>query len=181
MEGRVIKLLQDAHDSQVTRVARRIHAVTHPSPNVPLTARAAALAGCGSVGKACKLAFSYGTESDPVVVPNFLSKLTMATLHTHVPAPPPTCKSPFFPVPLKAVTYAFTRMPKKSAPHKDGWTWELFRDMAGRSSTSGLLRKFVELFANGLLPRALWKFLSSAIMIPFHKLAQMERMLLADP
>jgi hypothetical protein len=72
-------------------------------------------------------------------------------------------------------------MPKNSTPHRDGWTWELFRDMAGRSSTAGLLRKFVELFANGLLPRPLWKFMSSAIMIPFHKLAEMERMLLADP
>jgi len=181
MEGRVRELLQDAHDSQVTRVASRIHAVTQPSPKFPLTARAAALAGCGAVGKACKLAFSYGTESDPVVAANFLSKLTRATLHTHVPAPPPSCKSPFFPIPLKAVTDVFTGMPKKSAPHRDGWTWELFRDMAGRPSTSGLLRKFVELFANGLLPRALWKFLSSAIMIPFHKLAQMERLLLTDP
>ena len=34
-------------------------------------------------------------------------------------------------------------MPKKSAPHRDGWIWELFRDMVGRFSTAGLLRKFV--------------------------------------
>jgi len=53
--------------------------------------------------------------------------------------------------------------------------------MAGRPSTSGLLRKFVELFINGALPKPLWKFLSSTIMIPFHKLAQMERRLFADP
>jgi hypothetical protein len=77
----------------------------------------------------------------------------------------------FFPIPLKVVTYAFTEMPKESAPRRDGWTWELFRDMVGRPSTSGLLRKFVELFVNGILSEPLWKFMSSAIMIPFHKLA----------
>ena len=71
-------------------------------------------------------------------------------------------------------------MPKKSAPHRDGWTWELFRDMAGRPSTTSLLMKFVELFVNGALKKPLWTFLSSAIMIPFHKLAQMERLLLTD-
>jgi hypothetical protein len=127
---------------------------------------------------ACKLAFSYGIESDPIIAANFLSKLTRATLHSPVPAPPSTCKPTFFLIPLKAVTTA--GMPKKSAPHRDGWTLELFMGMDGRSSTVGLLRKFIELFANGLLPRPLWKFLSSAIIIPFHKLAQMERLLLTD-
>jgi hypothetical protein len=73
-------------------------------------------------------------------------------------------------------------MPKKSAPHRDGWTWELFRDMAGRTKTCELLRTFAELVANGKLPKPLWKFLSSAIMIPFHKLALIiERDLLEDP
>jgi hypothetical protein len=38
----------------------------------------------------------------------------------------------------------------------------------------------VELFVNGLLPKPVWMFLSSAIMIPFHKIAQMERLLLSD-
>jgi hypothetical protein len=56
---------------------------------------------------------------------------------------------------------------------RDGWTWELFKDASSRTSTVGLLRKFVELFVNGLLPKPLWIFLSSAIMIPFHKIAQM--------
>jgi hypothetical protein len=152
-------------------VARRIHDITQPSTTFVLTARAATLAGCGVVGKACKLAFSYGTESDPIVAATFLAKLTRSTLRQHVPAPPSTHKSAFVLFPLKVVTDAFTGMPKKSAPHRDGWTWELFRDMAGRPSTSGLLMKFVELFVNGTLPKPLWKFLSSAIIIPFHKLA----------
>ncbi len=53
--------------------------------------------------------------------------------------------------------------------------------MANRPKTGDLQRKFVELFANGKLPKALWKFLSTAIMIPFHKLAQAERDLMMDP
>ena len=69
---------------------------------------------------------------DPVVAATFLAKLTRSTLHKHVPAPPTTYKTTFVPIPLKTVTDAFTGMPKKSAPHRDGWTWELFRDVVGR-------------------------------------------------
>ncbi len=72
-------------------------------------------------------------------------------------------------------------MPKKPAPHRDGWTWELFKDMASRPKNAELLRTFVEMFANGKLPKPLKKFMSSAIMIPFHKLALIERDLLKDP
>jgi len=72
-------------------------------------------------------------------------------------------------------------MPKKSAPHREGWTWELFRDATNRPSTATLLRKFVDLFVNGRLPKGLWKFLSSTIKIPFHKLARLERDVLSDP
>jgi hypothetical protein len=179
--GKIVELINDAHDSQVTRVARRIHDITQPQCTFPLTTRAASLAGCGAVGKACQLAFSYGYESDPAVATTFLAKITRATLHTHVPPPPLTYSSAFVPIPLKAVTDAFTGIPKKSAPHRDGWTWELFRDMAGRPSTADLLRRFVELFANGSLPKPLWRFLSSAIMIPFHKLSRLERLLFTDP
>ena len=181
MEGQVGDLLKEAHDSQVTRVACRVHALTQPSKTFPLAARAAALAGCGAAGKACKLAFSYGTESDPAVAATFLAKLTRTVPHTHVPMPPASFKTAVLPVPIKAVTDAFTGMPKKSAPHRDGWTWELFRDMANRPRTADLLRTFVELFANGKLPKALWKFLSTTIMIPFHKLAQVERNPEMDP
>ena len=85
--------------------------------------------------------------------------------------PPSSFKTAFLPAPIKDVTNAFTGMPKKCAPHRGGWTWELFKDMANRPRTADLLSKFVELFANGKLPKALWKFLSTAIMIPFHKRA----------
>ncbi len=110
----------------------------------------------------------------------FLAKLTRSTLHTHVPAPPSSYKTTSVPIPLNAITNAFTGMPKKSAPHRDGWIWELFRDVVGRETTSSSRRKFVELFVNGSLPKVLCRFLSSTIMIPFHKLSQLERLMLLD-
>jgi hypothetical protein len=70
---------------------------------------------------------------------------------------------------------------KKKAPHRDGWTWELFKDIASRPKIAKILRSFVELFVNGKLPKPLWKFLSTAIMVPFHKHALVERDLLKDP
>ena len=118
--GRVSDLINDAHESQVNRVARKIHNITQPAPTFPLTPGAASLAGCGAVRKACQLAFSYGNESNPVIAATFLAKLTRATLHTHIPAPPSSYKSEFVRIPLKAVIDAFTGMPKKSAPHRDG-------------------------------------------------------------
>jgi hypothetical protein len=121
-DGQIAELLSDAHDSQVTRVACRVHALTVPTSSFPLVARAASLAGCGVVGKACKLVFSYGIESNPIVAATFLAKLTRTTPHTHVPSPPSSFKTPFVPIPIKAITDAFTGMPKKSAPHRDGWT-----------------------------------------------------------
>jgi hypothetical protein len=93
-------------------VACRVIALTQPSQYFPLTARVVVLAGCGAVGKACKLAFLYGTETDPVVAGTFLAKLTRAVPHTHVPMPPATYKTAHLPIPIKAVFDAFTRMPK---------------------------------------------------------------------
>jgi hypothetical protein len=181
MDGQIEDILIEAHDSQVTRVACHIHALTQPPQTFPRTAKAAALAWSGVVGKACRLAFSYGTESDPIVATTFLTKLTRTIPHTHVPLPSPSYKTAFVPIPIKAVIETFACMPKKSAPHIDGWTWELFMDMSNRPKTADLLRKFVELFLNGKLPKPLWKFLSTAIMISFHKLALAERDMLADP
>jgi len=70
---------------------------------------------------------------------------------------------------LKAVTDAFSGMPKKSVAHRDGWTWELLRDAAQTPSTEALLRKFGERFSNGTLPEILWAYLASALLYPFHK------------
>jgi hypothetical protein len=180
MEGNVAELIEPAHDSQVKRVARRIHDITKPTVAFTQTARATTLARCGDVEKACKIAFSYGNESDPALNVTFLAKLTRSPPYTHVPSPPFVVMSSFVPIPIKSVLDTFTSMPKKYAPMRDGWTWELFKDAASRTSTANLLRKFVELFVNGLLPKPLWMFLSSAIMILFHKIAHMERLLLSD-
>jgi hypothetical protein len=116
-----------------------------------------------------------------VVAATFLAKLTMMNPHSQVPVPTSTFKTPFVPIPIKAISEAFTGMPKKSAPHRDGWTWAMYRDAADRPSAAFLLRKFVELFVNGIFPKPLCSFLYFAIMIPFHKVAQLERDLSQDP
>jgi hypothetical protein len=56
---------------------------------------------------------------------------------------------------LTTVAEAFSKMPKKSAAHRDGWTLELLREAAQRPSTASHLRKFTELFSSGALPRNL--------------------------
>ena len=66
-------------------------------------------------------------------------------------------------------------MPKKSATHRDGWTWELLRDVAQRPSTTALFAKFAELLFNGTLPKGMWVYMASALMYPFHKLLMEER------
>jgi len=71
-------------------------------------------------------------------------------------------------------------MPKHSATHRDGWTWELLRDVANRPSTAALLRRFTKLFSNGALPRNLWTYLASALMYHFHKKLQEERITTGD-
>ena len=53
--------------------------------------------------------------------------------------------------------------------------------MANRPKTAKLLRTFVELFVNGKLLKPLWKFISTAFMIPLYKLARMDRNLLKYP
>jgi hypothetical protein len=85
--GKVAELINEAHESQVKRVACRVHALTKPARSFSMTAKAATLAGCGAIGKACELAFFYGTESDPKVASTFLAKITKSILHEHVPVP----------------------------------------------------------------------------------------------
>jgi len=72
-------------------------------------------------------------------------------------------------------------MPKKSAAHRDGWTWELLRDAAQTPSTAALLRKFAEHSSNGALPQNMWAYLASAMMYPFHKKLPEDRTLVTDP
>jgi hypothetical protein len=114
-------------------------------------------------------------ESDPAVAAKFLAKLTLGTKHSHIEAYIPKIKPPRNCIPLKVVTDAFSGMPKISAAHRDGWTWELLRDAAQTPSTASLLRKFAERFSNVALPENLWAYLASALIYPFHKKLPEER------
>jgi hypothetical protein len=76
----------------------------------------------------------------------------------------PKVKPPTNFIPFKAVTDAFTGMPKKTAAHLDELTWELLRVAAQTPSTATLLRKFAERFSNGALPQDLWAYMASALL-----------------
>jgi hypothetical protein len=108
-------------------------------------------------------------ETDPGIAAKFLAKLTLEARQSHIEAYVPYVNPPRNCIPLKGVTEAFSGMPKKSAAHRDDWTWELLRDAAKTASTATLLRKFTEHFSNGALPKELWAYLTSALMYPFHK------------
>ncbi len=116
------------------------------------------------------MAFTYGLESGPAVVAKFLAKLTLPTKHSRIPLHTPTVRASKNLIPLKAITKAFSRMPKKLAAHRDGWTWEVLRDAAQRPSTAVLLQKFTEQFSTGALIAFLLSYLASALIYPFHKL-----------
>ena len=133
------------------------------------------------MGRACKLAFSYGIESDPMVAVKFLSNLTLKKKHDHIQEYVAKVKPTRNCIPLKVVTGAFSGMPKKSAVHRDGWTWEVLRDAAQSPLTAVLLRKFAEHFSNGAMPQDLWAYLASALLYPFHKKLLEERTSIADP
>jgi hypothetical protein len=72
------------------------------------TARAVILARAEAIGRACKLAFSYGLESDPVIAAKFMSKLTLKKKHDHIPKCVAKVKPTGNNIPLKAVMYAFS-------------------------------------------------------------------------
>ncbi len=66
-EGNLKVLLTEAHEAQIERVAKVIKAASTSASTSSFskTARAAILEGAGAFGRACKLAFSYGLETDP--------------------------------------------------------------------------------------------------------------------
>ena len=105
----------------------------------------------------------------------------MGARHNHIEAHVPKVKPPRNCIPVIAVTDAFSGMPKKSAAHRNGWTWELLRDAAQIPSTTSLLRKFAERFSNGALLYDLWAYLASALIYPFHKKLPEERTSITDP
>ncbi len=88
------------------------------------------------MGRACKLPFSYGLETDPGIASIVLARLTMDARHPQSDEFVPKVNPPRNCIPLKAITGAFTEMPKKLAAHRDGWTWELLMDAAQTPSTA---------------------------------------------
>ena len=76
-KGDIDTLVKEAHDAQIVRVASTLVETSIPRLSFSKTARAANLAKAGAVGRAYELAFSYGSESDPVVAAEFLAKLTL--------------------------------------------------------------------------------------------------------
>ena len=87
-EGKIATLLSEAHEAQVGRVAKQMKVASIPTSTTTFskTTRDAILAGAGAMGRACKLAFSYGLETDPEIAATFLAKLTLKARHTHIPA-----------------------------------------------------------------------------------------------
>ena len=133
-------MLTDSYEAQTERVTARVLATAEDTVSFSKTTRAAILAGAGEVGQACKVACTYGLDTDLEVAARFLKTLTLQSRHSHVAPQTSNLKPAKNLIPSKAVFEAFSGMPKKSAPHKDGWTWELLRDAASRPSTAALLR-----------------------------------------
>ncbi len=68
------------------------------------------------------MAFTYGMETDPVLAAKFLKKLTLQARHSHIAPHVSDFKPTKNLIPHKALTEAFSGMPKTSAAHRDGWT-----------------------------------------------------------
>jgi hypothetical protein len=120
--GDIAGLLREAHEAQTARVAKATAAASAIPVTFSKTAKAAALAAVGEVGRACKVAFTYGMETDPEVAAKVLSRLNRSERHTHITPHVSTVIPAKDRIHVLAVTEAFTRMPKKSAAHRDGWT-----------------------------------------------------------
>ncbi len=69
--------MREAHESQTKIVAKALGETSTPKSSFSKTAWAAILEKVGAVGRAVKLAFSFGLESDPLVAAEFLAKLTL--------------------------------------------------------------------------------------------------------
>jgi hypothetical protein len=80
-EGEISRLITDSHDAQSQRVSTAMNSVSTDTVVFSKTARAALLAAAGEVGKACKVAFSYGLEKDHVIAAEFLMKLNLQPRH----------------------------------------------------------------------------------------------------
>ena len=106
LAGDIASLTNDVHEAQTERVRGRSAAASDQPHAFSKTARAAALACAGELGRACKVAFTYGVEADPEVAAGFLAKLTLQARHSHVPLHPSSLKPAKNSIPLTAVSEA---------------------------------------------------------------------------
>ena len=120
MEGKVSALLTDSHETQTERVSSVMNAASSDPISFSKTERAAIKAGAGEVSQACKVAFTYGLETNPSIAATFLAKLTLKSRHSHIPLHSSNLKQAKNLISQKNLSDAFTGMPKKSAAHRDG-------------------------------------------------------------
>ena len=118
--GDIGRLLTDSYEAQTDKVTARVETASKDTVSFSKTARVAILAWAGEVGIACKVAFTFGLESDPEVAAKFLEKLTLQARHSHITSHSSTYKPAKILISAKAVSEAFSGMPKKSVAHKDG-------------------------------------------------------------
>jgi hypothetical protein len=85
----------------------KAHSIPTSTTFFSKTARAAILASAGAVGRACKLAFSFGLEADPGIAAEFRARLALKKKHGHIPEHVTKVKPPVSYIPLKAITYVF--------------------------------------------------------------------------
>jgi hypothetical protein len=86
-EGKIALPLNEAHEAQVGMVAKLTKSayVSAYTTTFSKTARATILAGAGAAGgRACKLTFFYGFETDPGIAAEFLAKLSSKAKHLHI-------------------------------------------------------------------------------------------------
>jgi hypothetical protein len=82
--GDIGRLLTDSYEAQTDRVTARVLAASEDAVSFSKTARAAILAGAGEMGRASKIVFTFGLETDPEVAAKFLKKLTIQARNNHI-------------------------------------------------------------------------------------------------
>jgi hypothetical protein len=120
LEGDLQRLILDSHEALSDRILSSINSASTDTATFLKTARAAIPAGAGQVGRTCKVAFTYGLETDPEVAAKFLKKLTLHARHPHIAPHTSTIKPTKNLISSKALMDAFLGMPKQSAAHHDG-------------------------------------------------------------
>jgi hypothetical protein len=139
--------------------------------------RAASLAGDGLFRKARQTLQSYGTAP-----PDQLTIDKLVELHPprKFPADIDRPRSEPLPISHKELERIFTRMPRRSSTHRDGWRWEHLKTLCESNVAVGnSFIAWTQLLLAGDLPAQVLDYLRSSTLIAFNKLSQEERAKLA--